>query len=491
MLRSIAIWLSILLPPAAMAGTVTLSSFDSSLQIEGELLYFDGEVFRLETKEGPVTIEAGGFHCIGTDCPAPEELIARVTLSGPADMVHRLMPALLSGFAAKKGWIFRNRFLSDQALEWEISDGRETPIMVLEAKVSDEESGIKALADGEIDLALGRSFVKGGLRQVIVALDALVPVVAPDNPQVMITVGQIEQIFSGAIDNWSYFGGGDLPIQLHLPTEKRLLNPLRTVIPAFSTPNSAILHSDHDEMADAISSEPSAIGLLPVSMIGNAVPLVLLGDCGLATPATASTIKSKDYPLMMPLFLYRDGVRQHRLVRNFFEFAASREAQPIVRAAGFLDQSIGRLGFAAQGDRLANAVLAAGDNSEAVSEVQRMIGRLVRADRLTVAFRFQDGSSDLDFQSAGNVLRLSDAISRGDIEGEIIFAGFSDGVGTPEGNKQLSQQRASSISRAVLANTHDTKIEYSTEAFGETMPLACDDTAWGREINRRVEVWVR
>ena len=470
---------------------MTLTSFDDSLQIEGELLYFDGEVFRLETEAGPITVEAGGFNCLGEDCPTTEELVARVKLAGPPDMVHRLMPALLEAFAKRKGWTFRNRYLSDEELAWEIADERERPLLVFGASIGVQEDDIATLLEGDLDLALGRSLENEDIRQIIIALDALVPAVGSDNPQVMITVSQIERILSGEIGNWSYFGGEERPIQLHLPKDGRLLDPLHKIIPAMAGVKSAIRHSDHDEMADIISSDPAALGLIPVSMIGNAVPLVLLGDCGLAIPATPSTIKSKDYPLNQPLFLYRHGVRQHRLLRDFITYATSIEAQPIIRAAGFLDQSIARLSFAAQGDRLANAVLAAGDDPEVVAEVQRMIGRLVRADRLSVAFRFKDGSSELDLQSAGNVLRLADAISRDEIDGEIIFAGFSDGVGPSDGNKRLSQRRAAAISRAVAAHAPGVKASFSTEAFGEAMPLACDDTDWGREINRRVEVWVR
>jgi len=29
-----------------------------------------------------------------------------------------------------------------------------------------------------------------------------------------------------------------------------------------------------------------------------------------------------------------------------------------------------------------------------------------------------------------------------------------------------------------------------TEAFGEALPMGCDDTEWGRQTNRRVELWV-
>jgi phosphate transport system substrate-binding protein len=35
------------------------------------------------------------------------------------------------------------------------------------------------------------------------------------------------------------------------------------------------------------------------------------------------------------------------------------------------------------------------------------------------------------------------------------------------------------------------RVDMAVDAFGEAMPMACDDTAWGRQVNRRVEVWVR
>jgi phosphate transport system substrate-binding protein len=54
-------------------------------------------------------------------------------------------------------------------------------------------------------------------------------------------------------------------------------------------------------------------------------------------------------------------------------------------------------------------------------------------------------------------------------------------------------KRAEAVRRAVreAAPTADLdRISLSVDAFGEAMPLACDDAEWGREINRRVEVWV-
>jgi phosphate transport system substrate-binding protein len=34
-------------------------------------------------------------------------------------------------------------------------------------------------------------------------------------------------------------------------------------------------------------------------------------------------------------------------------------------------------------------------------------------------------------------------------------------------------------------------VRLRAEAYGEALPMACDDSDWGRRVNRRVEVWLR
>jgi phosphate transport system substrate-binding protein len=127
-----------------------------------------------------------------------------------------------------------------------------------------------------------------------------------------------------------------------------------------------------------------------------------------------------------------------------------------------------------------------------MEEIQRMIAALLQGDRLTLTFRFRDGSSELDPQSQSNVRRLSDAIWRGDFDGkELVFVGFTDGDGAADGNLRLSQRRAAAVRRAVSAFAGDSPVVLSEDGFGEVLPMACDDTAWGRQVNRRVEVWLR
>jgi phosphate transport system substrate-binding protein len=113
--------------------------------------------------------------------------------------------------------------------------------------------------------------------------------------------------------------------------------------------------------------------------------------------------------------------------------------------------------------------------------------------RLSLTFRFQDGSTQLDVPSANNLADLARHIGAGRFAAsDIVFAGFSDGTGAAEVNLALSKSRAEAV-RATLATLAPDLTEAqlpAVEAFGEALPMACDSTAIGRQINRRVEVWL-
>jgi outer membrane protein OmpA-like peptidoglycan-associated protein len=67
--------------------------------------------------------------------------------------------------------------------------------------------------------------------------------------------------------------------------------------------------------------------------------------------------------------------------------------------------------------------------------------------------------------------------------------GHTDSVGTDEFNQQLSQKRALSV-RDFLIEQGIPITSLSAEGFGKTMPVASNDTASGRQRNRRVELVV-
>ena len=67
--------------------------------------------------------------------------------------------------------------------------------------------------------------------------------------------------------------------------------------------------------------------------------------------------------------------------------------------------------------------------------------------------------------------------------------GYTDSVGSDAMNQQLSEQRAGSV-RDYLTNANIPVASMTSQGFGETQPVASNDTAAGRQQNRRVELVV-
>lgn len=65
--------------------------------------------------------------------------------------------------------------------------------------------------------------------------------------------------------------------------------------------------------------------------------------------------------------------------------------------------------------------------------------------------------------------------------------GHTDSVGTDEYNQKLSEKRADSV-RDYLVKAGLPEPTITTQGFGKTKPLVSNDTAQGRQKNRRVEV---
>ncbi|MFP3982865.1 MAG: OmpA family protein [Desulfurivibrionaceae bacterium] len=69
----------------------------------------------------------------------------------------------------------------------------------------------------------------------------------------------------------------------------------------------------------------------------------------------------------------------------------------------------------------------------------------------------------------------------------IRVEGHTDSTGSESYNMDLSQRRAQAVKDLIVQrNVQENRIE--TAAFGESMPVASNDTEAGRRINRRVEI---
>ena len=194
------------------------------------------------------------------------------------------------------------------------------------------------------------------------------------------------------------------------------------------------------------------------------------------------------------MFLYFPARRLPLITREFLAFTRGPSAQIVIRRAGFVDQTPEEIPVEEQGNRFANAIITAGIETP-LEELQRMTATLVPMARLTTSFRFEAGSIRLDAQSRSNVQQLARALEQGQYDARrLMFVGFSDGEGVARANREIALRRAEAVQRAVSAaavTANLSRIDLRVDAFGEAMPIACDDSEWGRQANRRVEVWVR
>jgi phosphate transport system substrate-binding protein len=500
--------------PAA-AQDVTLTSRDGAVEITGTLLGFDGEFYRVETRFGELTVDGSGVSCDGPGCPSLTDFVAELAFSGSSTMAEVLVPALVEGFALRNGLRTRRDDSVGGNFEYTLLRGdTETTVARFFFHVSNTEEGFADLLANEADVVMAlreirpaerqRAFEAGmgdmtePTRSRVLALDAMVPVVEPGNPLREISLTDLARVFAGEIDNWADLGGPDAPISLHLPSagsglaqavEDRLLNPAGLKLAPVVT-----RHSRSSALARAVSVDPFAIGIASFAETAAARPLTLTGSCGFSLNVGRRSIKTEDYPLTSPMFLYLPARRLPKLGRDFLSYVRSPAAQVVIRRAGFVDQAPEQIAPGLQGDRLANAISAAGDEVP-LEELQRMIAVMRPTVRLTTSFRFEAGSSRPDAQSRSNTEALARDLETGLYDTRtLIFVGFSDGEGPAAGNREIALKRAEAVRDAVLAEAETTgpdRVGIEVAAFGEALPMACDDSAWGRQVNRRVEVWLR
>lgn len=69
----------------------------------------------------------------------------------------------------------------------------------------------------------------------------------------------------------------------------------------------------------------------------------------------------------------------------------------------------------------------------------------------------------------------------------VLIEGFTDSVGSPAHNQELSERRATAV-RFALQELGVSRERVAIRGYGETYPIAANDTAPNRQLNRRVEI---
>ncbi len=205
-------------------------------------------------------------------------------------------------------------------------------------------NGIKALIDGSTDIANASRFIKDkevklatdkGIYPVPhrIAIDAIIPIVHPDNPVSDLTIEQLSLIYQGKIRNWEEVGGNDLQIVVvsrdtssgtYEVWEEKVLHKAKV------TPR-AQLQASNGAVIQTVSKNRYAIGYIGLGYMNNSVRALTVGGI----EATAETALSGAYPVARPLFMFTNGWPTGA-VADFITFVVSKDGQDLVRKEGFV-----------------------------------------------------------------------------------------------------------------------------------------------------------
>ncbi|PAA28352.1 hypothetical protein CJU73_11190 [Pseudomonas fragi] len=353
--------------------------------------------------------------------------------------------------------------------------GSGTGFTALAAGLADLVASSRPIKDRElVDLEPLGDLKSPGAEQVI-AIDGLAIILHPHNPLNQLNTEQLALIFSGQISRWEQVGGTGGAIHLYARDDQSgtwetfkelVLN--RNGQPLSST---AQRFESSEQLSDAVSHDPQAIGFIGLPYIREAKAVAIVDGASQPMLPLTSLIASEDYPLSRRLFLYLPPATNNPWAKALVAFTQSPQGQAIVGQNGFVAQSV------------------QADNVMPGAHMPEQYQALTQeAQRLSVNFRFEEGSASLDNKARQDLLRVVDYLSaHGKLDKQVTLVGFGDAKDDPQRAQLLSRLRAMAVRRELVKSG---VIPREIQGYGAQMPVAANTEDEGRLKNRRVEVWV-
>jgi phosphate transport system substrate-binding protein len=331
----------------------------------------------------------------------------------------------------------------------------------------------------------------------VLGLDGLVVIVAQDNPAVSLSIDNIAKIFAGQLTDWEQVGLPPGKINIYSANRKSgtyaTFEALVLQPRGLGLASSARFLLSTAEVSDAVAADVNGIGVTSFAYVRGAKGLNVESSCGLITRPSVFTVKTEEYPLTRRLYLYTVAKPANPHVKGFLDFVMSKEAQRVIADAQFVDQTPDSLGFDDQGGRIAYALNASNEDFDIV-QMRQLIADMNGARRLSITFRFRSASIELDTKARADIDRLVALSASPPLRGkQLMLLGFADSVGPYQGNAALALRRAMQVRDTLLAagkGLIDPSLVVH-KGYSELAPVACNDQLEGRNLNRRVEVWVR
>ncbi|MCB0516949.1 MAG: OmpA family protein [Chitinophagales bacterium] len=109
------------------------------------------------------------------------------------------------------------------------------------------------------------------------------------------------------------------------------------------------------------------------------------------------------------------------------------------------------------------------------------------ADRIVIYFPTNSSQKNSNNKVDDYLSKLAERLKQ--TNEKVIITGHTDNVGSPEANQALAQKRADAI-KSIIVRKGIAANRITALSKGETEPTASNDTAEGRQLNRRCELQI-
>ncbi|MHA3915601.1 substrate-binding domain-containing protein [Halovulum sp. GXIMD14793] len=482
----------------ASAAPVTLRAKNGSASLEGELVDFDGQNYKIKSGLGVATIPAADVDCIGEACPQNGGTLS-IGIFASDTSASLALPQILAAYGQSFGGTVQVPEAGGQ------SGGGDA---LASGEIADLISGRAdiILSSRRINLAEAQQLVPGGMQDIqnqgleyVLASEGMVVVADPTLQIETITLDQLAGIYSGKIRNWNELGGPNMPITAFMreigSASRDAFGDL-VLTPAGLAFADGVIGVDNDTgVAASVVAFPGAVGITGLAAAGTSKTLAIKDKCGIATLATPFAVQTGQYPLTRHLYAYRGPKTDPGFIDGMVRFLESKDGRTALHNMGLVDHGILRQDDRSQGARLVAAMSEAAESS-GQSALQNMVKTLSEAKRLSPTFRPNkaDGYDAMEFAS---LKTLAKAIMEGEFDGqEVLFIGFTDPTeGDAQGNLIRSRGMASRVQNSLIELSPslrgNKRVTFRAIGYGGISPLACSESGTGRDLNRRVEIWVR
>ncbi|MCH9806741.1 MAG: substrate-binding domain-containing protein [Alphaproteobacteria bacterium] len=508
----------------AQAAEVRLQIKGGGFEITGELQEFDGQTYVIESEAfGRMRLDGERFECLGAACPSVAALrrganlgqgetirnLGETSWMGGSGIGTNFMPELIKSYAAANDLSVKQAIGTDtRDLIFTLNDDDGNSVGTFNVLRRGVSLGYRELIAGNVDLvwtsarmsdAQQRLFSQAGAgpmrvqgNEHVFALDAMVVLVAKDNPAASISLEDLAGIYSGQITDWAQLGLPAGKINVYAPVEGMgLLMHFKNTILA---PSGLRLTEDAKrlgtvvEWSDKVASDRYGISFNFIGYIRNAKALNISSPCGLISRPSYFSAKTEEFPLSRRLYFYTRGTPSSPLARELLTYALSPKIQSALKASNFVDQEPETQSFDEQRARIVHALNAPDDDFDMV-DMRALMSDLAQAERFTTTLHFENSSSRLDPKAKDDIRRLASVLKGRKYAGrEVLLIGFADTIGGYAINRQLSENRARAVALELRAAGYEGAV---TKGYSELAPVVCNDTPENRNFNRRVEVWIR